>query len=429
METCDMDFELANFGDIIWAKRYKNEENMLSIPEGHREGPYVVIENRGNYLVCLYCSSHPDTRDSECRNFLLNDKSLSMNKETYVQVSQVRFINRNRFIKSMSSLSLDDIEKLKRMIDISASKGRYVDFDFDIPKVELGKGDIVFYRDKRYLIIGDTGNKFEVLPIYRTTKKNKNNVLINDEVMAVAFDHLTSLSKFADLRRVDFVDTETLRRVLALYKNRITELIDRKRIKRGSLIRLDNKLYYVYGEINDKLMTFSVIDHADKYMCNIVIGTKNFYTDFLNESEIEKNNPGISLLYSASTLEAEVIKKQRKTFVKPPVPVKDPNWYQRINKPEIQAGSVIRIFNKDVNDLYVVIVRAQDEVVALPLQEVLNFEYKTLFKLKVTEIKKVNEIVGMNLKDILVAIYDIADGFINKKKLRGMIKTLSENKE
>lgn len=429
METCDMDFELANFGDIIWAKRYKNEENMLSIPEGHREGPYVVIENRGNYLVCLYCSSHPDTRDSECRNFLLNDKSLSMNKETYVQVSQVRFINRNRFIKSMSSLSLDDIEKLKRMIDISASKGRYVDFDFDIPKVELGKGDIVFYRDKRYLIIGDTGNKFEVLPIYRTTNKNKNNVLINDEVMAVAFDHLTSLSKFADLRRVDFVDTETLRRVLALYKNRITELIDRKRIKRGSLVRLDNKLYYVYGEINDKLMTFSVIDHADKYMCNIVIGTKNFYTDFLNESEIEKNNPGISLLYSASTLEAEVIKKQRKTFVKPPVPVKDPNWYQRINKPEIQAGSVIRIFNKDVNDLYVVIVRAQDEVVALPLQEVLNFEYKTLFKLKVTEIKKVNEIVGMNLKDILVAIYDIADGFINKKKLRGMIKTLSENKE
>ena len=427
METCDMDFELANFGDIIWAKRYKNEENMLSIPEGHREGPYVVIENRGNYLVCLYCSSHPDTRDSECRNFLLNDKSLSMNKETYVQVSQVRFINRNRFIKSMSSLSLDDIEKLKRMIDISASKGRYVDFDFDIPKVELGKGDIVFYRDKRYLIIGDTGNKFEVLPIYRTTKKNKNNVLINDEVMAVAFDHLTSLSKFADLRRVDFVDTETLRRVLALYKNRITELIDRKRIKRGSLVRLDNKLYYVYGEINDKLMTFSVIDHADKYMCNIVIGTKNFYTDFLNESEIEKNNPGISLLYSASTLEAEVIKKQRKTFVKPPVPVKDPNWYQRINSPEIQVGSVIRIFNKDVNDLYVVIVRAQDEVVALPLQEVLNFEYKTLFKLKVTEIKKVNEIVGMNLKDILVAIYDIADGFINKKKLRGMIKTLSSN--
>ena len=73
METCDMDFELANFGDIIWAKRYKNEENMLSIPEGHREGPYVVIENRGNYLVCLYCSSHPDTRDSECRKFLLID--------------------------------------------------------------------------------------------------------------------------------------------------------------------------------------------------------------------------------------------------------------------------------------------------------------------------------------------------------------------
>ena len=168
-------------------------------------------------------------------------------------------------------------------------------------------------------------------------------------------------------------------------------------------------------------------DHVDKYMCNIVIGTKNFYTDFLNESEIEKNNPGISLLYSASTLEAEVIKKQRKTFVKLPVPVKDPNWYQRINKPEIQAGSVIRIFNKDVNDLYVVIVRAQDEVVVLPLQQVLDFDYINLFKFNVTDSIKVNEIVGMNLRSILIDIQGIADGFINKKKLRGMIKTLSSN--
>lgn len=427
METCDIDFELASFGDVIWAKRYKSEENMLSIPEGHREGPYVVIENRGKYLVCLYCSSHPDNRNSECKNLLLNDKSLSMNKETYVHVSQVRFINRNRFIKKMSSLSLYDIEKLKRMIDISASKGRYSDFDFNVPKVELGKGDIVFYRDKRFLIIGDIGNKFEALPIYRTTKKNKNNVLINDEVVAIGFDHLSYLSKNAELQRMDFVDNDTLKKVLAIYKNRISELKDRKQVKRGSLIRLDNKLYYVYGEINDKLMTFSVIDHADKYMCNIVIGTKNYYTDFLNESEIEKNNPGISLLYSASTLEAEVIKKQRKTFVKPPVPVKDPNWYQRINKPEIQAGSVIRIFNKDVNDLYVVIVRAQDEVVVLPLQQVLDFDYKNLFKFNVTDSLKVNEIVGMNLRSILIDIQGIADGFINKKKLRRMIKTLSSN--
>lgn len=429
MEISDMDFEIANFGDIIWAKRYKNEEDMLSIPEGHREGPYVVIENRGNYLVCLYCSSQSDNRNSECRNFLLNDKSLSMNKDTYVQINQVRFINKKRFIKKMSSLSFADIEILKKMIDIAGSKGRYSDFNFNIPKVELGKGDIVFYRDKRFLIIGDAGNKFEALPIYRTTKSNKNNVLINGEVMAVGFDHLANLSKFADLQRMDFVDNYTLSKVLAIYKNRINELKDKNRVRRGSLIRLNNKLYYVYGEINDKLMTFSVIDHANKYMCNIVIGTKIFYTDFLDESMIEKNNLGISIVRFASDDEAEVIKKQRKTFVKPQVPEKDPNWYQRINKPEIQVGSVIRIFNKHENDLYVVIVRVQDEVVALPLQEVLDFDYKTLFKLNVTDIVKVNEIIGMNLKDILVAIQGIADGFINKKKLRGMIKTLSENNE
>lgn len=30
-------------GDLVWAKRYNTEEEMLEIEEGHREGPYIVI--------------------------------------------------------------------------------------------------------------------------------------------------------------------------------------------------------------------------------------------------------------------------------------------------------------------------------------------------------------------------------------------------
>ena len=84
---------------------------------------------------------------------------------------------------------------------------------------------------------------------------------------------------------------------------------------------------------------------------------------------------------------------------------------------------------EDVNELYVVIVRVQDEVVALPLQQVLDCDYKNLFKFYVLDSVKVNEIEGMDLRSILIDIQGIADGFINKKKLRGMIKTLSVNKE
>lgn len=424
-----MDFELASFGDVIWAKRYKNEEDMLSIPEGHREGPYVVLENRGNYLVCLYCSSQPDTRNSEFRNFLLEDKSLSMVKDTYVQVNQVRFVSRDRFVRKLSSLSFDDKEKIMKIIDIVSSKRRYEGLDINLPRLELGKGDVVFYKNKRYLIIGEDSTKYQALPIYRTTKSNKNNVLINGEVMAVAFDHLAYLSKNADLRRMDFVDNDTLRKVLSIYKNRINELQRRKQVSRGALIRYKERLFYVYGEYGDELMVFSLVDHADKYKCNIVIGEKNFYSDFEEEIRIKKNDSGIKLMRLASCEEAEEIKRQRKNFVKPELPKRDPNWYQRINKPEIQVGSVIRVYNKDINDLYVVIIRSQDEVVALPLQQVLDSDYKKLYRINITDSIKVNEIVGMDLKSILIAIQDIADGFINKKKLRGMIKTLSLNNE
>ena len=37
-------------GDIIWARRYKNEKEKQAIPDGHREGPFIVLSNNGKEL-------------------------------------------------------------------------------------------------------------------------------------------------------------------------------------------------------------------------------------------------------------------------------------------------------------------------------------------------------------------------------------------
>lgn len=426
MESYETDFDLVGVGDLIWARRYKNEEEMSSILEGHREGPFLVVGREYDKLICLYCSSTYSNKRYSVKKFLLEDKSLSMNKDTYVQCSHIKYISRQEYIRKVSSLSLEDQTSIFKIMGIALNKGFYDESIVNVPEIKLGIGDIVLCNGKNYLILEEKDNKFLLFPLSSVVKGSKNNIKINDEILNIDFYHPSSKSKSTPLQRIDFVDNETLRKVLFIYKSRLSELKNKDKMQRGSLIRIDDRFYYIFGEYENKFMVFSVFSNINKYMCKIVINSKNFYTDFANVLMIEKNSPNMSLLYNATSLEMDEIKYQRKRFVKPVnVERSNQDWYQKVNNPSIKVGSVCKILNKDDNDLYVVIVRTQDEVIAIPLNQVINGEYKKLYKLNVLDLLETYEMVGMNLKEILVSIQDIADGFINKRKLRGMIKSLS----
>ena len=44
IEVKNNDLSFLNVGDIIWARRYKTEEEKNKIKIGHQESPYVVIK-------------------------------------------------------------------------------------------------------------------------------------------------------------------------------------------------------------------------------------------------------------------------------------------------------------------------------------------------------------------------------------------------
>ena len=52
-------YEQISVGDIIWAKRYNNEEEKELIPEGHREGPFIVLAKQDEKLFCAQGTSLP----------------------------------------------------------------------------------------------------------------------------------------------------------------------------------------------------------------------------------------------------------------------------------------------------------------------------------------------------------------------------------
>lgn len=38
-------------GDVIWGARYRTEEHKISIPEGHRAGPYLIVRIEKKYCI------------------------------------------------------------------------------------------------------------------------------------------------------------------------------------------------------------------------------------------------------------------------------------------------------------------------------------------------------------------------------------------
>ena len=59
IEVKDNDLSFLNVGDIIWAKRYKNDEEKSRIKMGHQESPYVIIKKSKGKVYALQFTSNP----------------------------------------------------------------------------------------------------------------------------------------------------------------------------------------------------------------------------------------------------------------------------------------------------------------------------------------------------------------------------------
>ena len=90
MTNKEFRFENLSFGDVIIAKRGVNTDN---IKEGHKNGPFIVLENNGKYLTCLYCTSQINRKklkaiglkDSEIKQVIIKLQllGLDLNKRMY----------------------------------------------------------------------------------------------------------------------------------------------------------------------------------------------------------------------------------------------------------------------------------------------------------------------------------------------------------
>ena len=72
-------------GDIVWARRYRNEKEKNKIDKGHREGPCVVIKKDSNKVYVLNCTSNPHLEVKWKLIFYpLSKLEYNLNKSTYI---------------------------------------------------------------------------------------------------------------------------------------------------------------------------------------------------------------------------------------------------------------------------------------------------------------------------------------------------------
>lgn len=417
-------------GDVIWAKRYITEEERLKIPEGHREGPYVVVGKVFDKLNCLYCSGIEFKKvDLDYYNLKIDNSNYSMEKITYVHITNNVLITKDRFISKFTTLTDEDKKYLYKKMGIVADKGMYWNTKIDIPKIPLETGDIFCNGKDFYLIVSETDEKFLCMKLLKKDHGFNNFIMLNQEKYYLNFSNLKHYSRQINFKRYSFVDNQYLKYVLVLLQQKLENTKRMCEISEGSLIRINETFYYVYGELDDNWKAFSVLGQSNNSLCHLIVGNKHFYTDFNSMVHFSKKIKNVDIIAVATKEEMELIKNNKEKYLKEYGLISSVfPLSSNVKKPEIKMGTIVEISKYNSSILYIVVLREENEVVAIKYESYKNGNY-VINKFLVNNLKKIGNINNLDLKKVLIDIkYFTTDSYISKEKIDKIVRKLENVK-
>ena len=312
-------FSLLNVGNIVWARRYKTEEECERIPQGHREGPFVVIKKNGNKVYVLQCTSCPYPLDKwKILYYPLGQLYYHMAKVTYISCLKVFELQENQFIETIGHLSEYDLNQLNKQLYILIHS-RYR----TKPKIEnkylnfsIGVGDVIRVYGKRYYIYDVDSEYFYVYPIMIGGKLS---ICINDVNYMFLFDNPTKVKKANTMNLIDTFHSGEIELINA-YKQKMLQFRNetKKSLKLGTVFDYRNNLYYVYDEDETRFFCFRIYPTKNREPKMVPVKVKlGIYYTFFARVGIKKKNmeeKGFELKKCASS---EEIKYNERIFQLP----------------------------------------------------------------------------------------------------------------
>ncbi|MBE6139782.1 MAG: hypothetical protein E7174_04745 [Firmicutes bacterium] len=316
-------------GDIIWAKRYETKEEKKLIPEGHLEGPSIVLDKCDKGLVCSPGTSVYHENEIS-KYFELDNLDYRLMKKTFFRLSDLRIIDNKTFIKKLDRLKEEDMKSLLRQLKISRNNYYKIDGEKHKIFVELDVGDII-NKVFNYLIIDIVDNKFLCIPIKQTNTDLKYNLKF-DYFRNLDYSKVTLIDNNEDIKYLNSASSNSLLFVLKKQKEYVEHSKNQKITQRGSVINKDNKYYYVYGEEGPDWLVFEISKLKSQKLDVIIINNKKFYTDYKNKTINKEEN--FNTLSLATSSEIDEIKEKRKEYIKSHKDIKINEAISKIDKVE-----------------------------------------------------------------------------------------------
>lgn len=299
MTNKEVIFNSLSFGNLILAKRLPNTQE---IEKGHRNGPFLVLGRKDDKLVCLYATSK-ENKESLIR---VSKSNYNLHKDTYI-TSCIRLISIDEFLSSIYYLNEKEKKNLIKFLYINGLQN----YSFiDEPNLEIG--DIVQLK-QQHLIIGENNDSYITI---------KTDYDISNASYIFDYKHKNIIPKNLKYKRVAFLSEEEINNCIAEskknYNSKKHGKLDKKfpekletPLKVGNLIIYKSLLYYLYYELGNKKLSFSVSKNQTPISQEITIGGEVYYANFGFKQDFDKNLENTLLVATATEEEKQLIKKKK----------------------------------------------------------------------------------------------------------------------
>ncbi len=291
IEVRGNDLSFLNVGDIIWAKRYKTEEEKNKIKKGHQESPYVIIKKENGKVYALECTSNPHEEvEWKMAYYPIGRFNYNMSKNTYINCTKTYRLQEIQFVEIIGHLKENDLNSVKKQLYILLNsrykikpyiEKKYLDYKISV-------GDVIEQNDIRYYIHSLNKRYLYCYPLKKVINKH-NSILINNTYYNFDFTHE---EKIKIKSQYDLVDTFNSGEIVIInkFKEKLEQNKESKSLRIGALIDYNAKMYYVYDEKEDYLYAYQVYSNdALMYNTTSIQVKKGFYKTYFSQVVLRKD--------------------------------------------------------------------------------------------------------------------------------------------
>ena len=313
IEVKDNDLSFLNVGDIIWAKRYKNDEEKSRIKMGHQESPYVIIKKSKGKVYALQCTSNPHWEIQwKMAYYPLGKLNYEMKKNSFINCMVVYELKEIQFVEMIGHLNDVDLNQLKKQLYILKNSDFKVKPDIEEKYLDfkIGIGDVILYNGNKYYIDSIKGRSYEV---YRLKKHPKvsDRLLIGNTYYSFIFRNIEKIKIRSKYDLVDTFNTGEIE-IINKYKEKNLKLLEKRMpnsLRVGSLIDYKNRMFYVYEKRDDYVNCYEIYSNEvfEEGMADILVKGGIYKTFFATVTiPIEKlDDNGYKIRRCASSEEIE----------------------------------------------------------------------------------------------------------------------------